>query len=91
MSNHPSPVHSRSEVADILKRAQDSPAATSEFCSRTSSFRGNLNRMEKNGFVRGSTHHGLSGAFRGTNKYCGHLEESGGQWVNKPDRLWVEI
>lgn len=50
-SDHPSPVYCRSEVADILKRVRDSPAMTSEICSGTSSFQGNLNRarggMEK--------------------------------------------
>lgn len=43
-SDHPSPVYSRTEVADILKRVRDSPAVTSEIYSGTSSFQGNLNR-----------------------------------------------
>jgi len=53
-SDHPSPVYSRSEVADILKRVRDSPAVTSEICSGPStSFRGNLNRGSDSGWRRG--------------------------------------
>lgn len=50
LSDYPSPVYSCSEVADILKGAHDSPAVTSEICSRTSSFRGNLNRGSHSGW-----------------------------------------
>jgi hypothetical protein len=43
-------------------------------------------------FFRGSTlNFSLSRGFHGICTYRGHLEESGGQSVNKPDRLWVEI
>ena len=70
-----------------------------DICSRTSSFRGNLNRGShsgwKNSFVREalaiSTITTCPEGFHGTSIYRGHLEESEGKWVNKPDRLWVEI
>jgi len=88
-SDHPSPVYTRSEVTDILKRVRDSPAVTSERYSGTSSFQGNLNRARggwKNDFVPniGSNrnfNHGLSGSFHGTGTYREDLEESGNQWV----------
>ena len=61
----------------ILKRARDSPAVTSEICSRTASFRGNLNRGSRRGwknpilalFVKHSEaqpSRDLSGGYRGT-------------------------
>jgi hypothetical protein len=82
-SDHPSPVYSHSEVADILKRVSDSPAVTSDIYSGTSSFQGNLNRGSRGCFVprrNGSNFNsGPSGSFRGTHS-VGALGERRGQW-----------